>query len=315
MHELIYHLVKFRYHILIASFVLSLVLWVSLNLNQTYEIGKTVPVKITINKPYAVGGNIPLYLDVKFRGVGWNLVRLFTSLNLEFNYDITARKNEQFIILTKNYLESSLGDAQNLYIESTYPDTLFVKIENYEEKYVKLLPRTIINCMEGYQVVGQPIVEPDVIKIGGGIGVLKNLEYLFTQEQVFNNVNSSIIKNVKVADSLSNIIWRSQNEIKLVVNVELTAEKEFQNIEITVTDMPADKEVLLIPQAVTLQLKGGVNQLSNVDVSKIKASLDYNSILRDTTGSLIPKIELPEGCVLISIKPEKIQYVIKNKSS
>jgi YbbR domain-containing protein len=308
-------LLKQRYHIFIAAFILSIVLWVSLNLNQTYEIKKTVPVKISINKPYAVGGNVPLYLDVKFRGIGWNLIRLFTSLNLEFNYDITARKKDQFVILTKNYLESNMGSSQELYIESIYPDTIFIKIENYEEKYVKLLPRINVNCMDGYQMVGQPVIEPDSIKIGGGVDVLKNLDFLFTHEQAFNNVNSSIIKNIGVTDSLSNIIWRSQNEIKLTVNVELTAEKEFTNIEIKVPNVPNDKEVLLIPQSISLQLKGGINQLSAVDASKLRVYIDYNSILNDTTGSLEPKIELPHGCIIISVKPDKIQYVIKNKSS
>jgi hypothetical protein len=253
--------------------------------------------------------------DDEVTASGWNLIRLFTSLNLEFNYDITARKKDQFVILTKNYLESNMGSSQELYIESIYPDTIFIKIENYEEKYVKLLPRINVNCMDGYQMVGQPVIEPDSIKIGGGVDVLKNLDFLFTHEQAFNNVNSSIIKNIGVTDSLSNIIWRSQNEIKLTVNVELTAEKEFTNIEIKVPNVPNDKEVLLIPQSISLQLKGGINQLSAVDASKLRVYIDYNSILNDTTGSLEPKIELPHGCIIISVKPDKIQYVIKNKSS
>jgi len=307
-------LLKYRYHILIASFLLSAILWLSLNLNQIYEIEKSVPIKININKPYAVYGNIPLNLDVKFRGVGWNLIRLFTSLNLEFNYDITARKKEQFIILTKEYLDNNLGLTQNLSIASVYPETLYVKVDNYEEKYVKLLPKILINCREGYQVAGKPILEPDSIKIGGAMELLRGLNHLYTKEQIFDNVNASIARNISVSDSLSNIMWWSQSEIKLNVNIELTAEKEFQNIEVKVPNVPEDKEVLLIPQFITVQLKGGVNQLAAVDNSRIIAKIEYNRILADTTGSLIPKFELPEGCVVISVKPETIQYVIKKKS-
>jgi YbbR domain-containing protein len=308
-------LFKFKYHIVIASLLLSLVLWLSLNLNQTYEIEKPIPIKININKPFAVSGNIPLNLDVKFKGVGWNLVRLFTSLNLEFNYDIMARKNEQFIILTKEYLENSLGSAQNLNIAAVYPETLFVDIKDYEEKYVKLLPRVDIECKEGYQVVGKPIVEPDSIKIGGAVDILRNLKYVYTQEQSFKNVNAGIIKNVNVSDSLSNIIWHSQNEVRLTINIELTAQKEFRDIEIKIPNIPPDKEVLLIPQNITVQLKGGVNQLSAVDAGKINAIIDFRSILNDTTGALTPVFSLPEGCVVTSVKPDKIQYVIKKKPS
>lgn len=304
---------KYRYHIAIASFFLSAVLWLSLNLNQVYEIDKSVPIKINVNSPYSISGNIPLNLDVKFRGVGWNLIRLFTSLSLEFNYDITARKKEQFFILTKDYLDNNMGLSQNLNIISVYPETLFVKIEDYEEKYAAVLPKLRINCMEGYQVVSKPLLEPDTIKIGGAVDLLRHIQFLYTKEVVFNNVNGDIYSNVNISDSLSNLIKLSQNEVRLTVKVELTAEKEFQNIEIKVPNTPGDKDVLLIPQNISVQLKGGVNQLAKIDNSRIYAFIDYSKILSDTTGSLVPAFELPEGCTVSGVRPELIQYVIKKK--
>lgn len=293
--------------------MLSAILWLSLNLNQSYEIEKTIPIKININKPYAVSGNIPLNLEVKFRGVGWNLIRLFTSLNLEFTYDINARKKDQFIILTKEYLDNNMGLSQNLQITGVYPETLWVKIENYEEKYVKIIPKLQIICKEGYQVVGKPELEPDSIKIGGAVDVLRAINHLNTRTIVFDNVNAGISRIISISDSLNNILWLSQNEIKLKINIEPTAEKEFSNIEIKVSEIPDDKEVLLIPQNISIQLKGGVNQLANIDNTKILAKIDYRKILADSTGSLTPVFEIPPGCTVISIKPETIQYVIKKK--
>jgi YbbR domain-containing protein len=305
---------KYRYHIVLASFLLSSLLWLSLNLNQIYEIERTVPVNIRINKPYAVSGNVPLNLEVRFRGVGWNLIRLFTSFNLEFNYDINTRKKDQFTILTKEYLENNLMLSQGLNITAVYPDTLFVKIENYEEKYVKLLPNLEIIPRDGYQVVGKPVLEPDSVKVGGGEELLKNLDFIYTKFILFENVNSSIERNITISDSLANIISVAQNEVRLNVDIELTAEKEFSNILLTVPNTPEDKDVLLIPQTVTIQLKGGVNQLSQVDAGRIRAYIDFNAILSDSTGSLVPVFELPDGCTVISVKPEMIQYVIKKKS-
>ncbi len=304
---------KFKYHILVASFLLSAVLWISLNLNRNYEIEKTIPVKINVNKPFAISGNIPLNLDVKFRGVGWNLIRLFTSFNLEFTYDVNAKKKDQFIIITKEYLDNNLGLSQNLQITGVYPETLFVKIENYEEKYVKVNPNLQINCMEGYQVVGKPMLEPDSIKIGGAIDILRMLGHLNTRSMIFDKVNAGISRKINVSDSLSNILWFSQNELNLKINIEPTAEKEFTNIEITVSELPEDKEVLLIPQSVSIQLKGGVEQLAGIESGRIKAHIDYRKILSDSTGSLNPVFDIPSGCTVISVKPETIQYVIKKK--
>ena len=126
-------------------------------------------------------------------------------------------------------------------------------------------------------------------------------------------MNAGITRKINVSDSLSNILWFSQNEINLKVEIEPTAEKVFSNIEITVSELPDDKEVLLIPQAVTIQLKGGVNQLANTDPAKIFAQIDFRKILADSTGSLTPVFEIPPGCTVISVKPETIQYVIKKK--
>lgn len=245
-----------------ASFLLSAVLWISLNLNQTYEIQKTVPVKINVNKPFAVSGNIPLQLEVKFRGIGWDLIRLFTSFNLEFNYDINAKTKDQFVVLTKDYLVNNLFMSKDLLVISVYPETLQVRIESYEEKYVKLHPKITINCKDGYQVVGSPELYPDSIKVGGAIDILRGMEYFNTSSIVFDNVNAGIFRKIFISDSLSNILNFSQQEIDLKVNIEPTAEKYFNNIEIKVTELPADKEVLLIPQTVDVQLKGGVNQLA-----------------------------------------------------
>lgn len=305
---------KFKYHIVITSLILSLILWTSLNLNQTYEIEKSIPVNIEVNKPYAVSGNIPLNIEVKFRGIGWSLIRLFTSFKLDLNYNINAKRNEQITIVTRDYITHNFAFAENLLITHVFPETLFVKVDRYEEKYVKLVPRVTIGCREGYQVVGSPEIEPDSIKVGGAAEILNSLRVIPTKEEKYYSVNSSIIKIIPVSDTLSNIIWYSQNEVKLNVNIELSAEKEFQNIEITVNGVPPDREVLLIPQTMNVRLRGGVNQLSGIDNTKIKSILSFYTILSDTTGSVVPELILPGGTTISQIQPEKIQYVIKKKN-
>ena len=304
---------KFKYHIVITSLILSVILWISLNLNQSYEIEKNIPVRIEVDKPFAVSGNIPLNIEVKFRGNGWSLIRLFTSFNLELKYSTNAKRNENIVIITKDYVNNNFAFTENLTISQVFPETLHVKIDAYEEKYIKLQPRVSIDCKEGYQVVSKPVIEPDSIKIGGSVELLNSLKFLPTKYERFTNINSNITKLISISDTLSNIIWHSQNEVKLTANIELRAEKELNGVEIAVTGVPEDKEVLLIPQTINIRLRGGVNQLSGVDNSKVRAVLNYNTILLDMTGSVVPELMLPEGCTVSSLSPEKFQYIIKKK--
>lgn len=304
---------EFRYHILAASFILSALLWISLNLNSSYDLDYSVPIKVNVSKPFAVANVIPLNLNVKFKGHGWSLLRLYTSLNLEFNYDIDARKINRYVIPTGEYLSERFDLSENLQVMSVDPETLIVNLDRYIEKFIKLVPLVYVECRDGYQVVGKPRLDPDTIRIGGAAGLLNNITTLFTKRLVFKSVNSNINETVKLTDSLSNIIWKSQDEVKMTVNVELTAVKEFHDVEIKVSNIPPDKDVMLIPQNANLQLRGGVRQLSELDNSKIVASLDFFELLVDTTGAVIPKYSLPEGIKIITSKPEKIQYIIKKK--
>jgi len=304
---------RFKYHILAAAFVVSLLLWVSLNLNLSYEIERTVPVRININRPFAVSNELPLTLDVKIKGRGWSLLRLFTSFKLNFNYDVYVTKNERILILTKQYLNDNALSGQNLTVTSVKPESLFVHIGRYEEKYVKVIPRVYVACKEGYQTVGLPMVEPDSIKIGGASQILDSLNYVYTQDLIYKNASSVINDMVGLSDSLSNIIWMSADKVSLTVNVELKADREFKDVSVKVTNVPSDKDVLLIPQIITVNVKGGVNQLASLDNSKIIAEINYQELLRDTTGAVYPKFILPAGVTVFYSKPENIQYVIKKK--
>jgi YbbR domain-containing protein len=302
-----------KYHILAASFLLSILLWISLNLNQSYEIQRTIPVKLNIEKPYASANTVPQTLEVRFKGTGWNLLRLYTSMSPEFVYDVNTSRNES-VIFTRQYLADNLGFGQLFTISNIKPESLYVRLGKYEEKYVKIQPRVYVVCSEGYQVVGNPVITPDSIKIGGSSEILKNLNYIYSRDVIFKNVNSNINQSIRLTDSLANITWRPVEEVNINIKIELTAEKEFSNVTLRVANIPFDKDVLLIPQTVGLQVKGGVIQLSELDINKINGFIEYSELIADTTGSVSPKFSLPEGMTIISVKPERIQYVIKRKS-
>lgn len=305
---------RIKYHILFSTLVLSALLWLSLNLNLNYEIEKNIPVKVIVNKPFAIANTLPLNLDAKIKGGGWTLLRLFTSFSVDFNYEIKPSGNEQMYILTKSYLNDVILSGQNLTVTYVKPESLFVKIGRYEEKYVKILPRVSVFCKAGYQTVGKPEISPDSILIGGAPIILESLNYIYTESKTYDNVNSNISDVIGISDSLSNVIWRLHDKVRIRIDVELTAEKEFRNVEIKVPNIPEDREVLLIPQMISLQIKGGVNQLANLDNSRIQAVVDFKELLSDTTGSVTPNFSMPEGMTVISSSPERIQYIIKKKS-
>lgn len=304
---------KYKYHIFIASFFLSVILWLSLNLNLSYEVEKKVPITFNVSKPFAVYGDIPPHLTVKLKGSGWDLLKLTTALDVDFTYNITAKINEKTTIISKDFISSKLPGDRNLSIISVSPETLYVYTDEYIEKYIKLLPLTQIECKNGYQVVETPMLEPDSILAGGSKHLLSGLKQMTTMKFTASNINSNINQLIRISDSLTGLLKLSRDEIRLTVKIEPSGDKEFQNVELLVSNVPSDKSVLLIPQNVKLHLKGGVNQLASMDNSIINGFVDFEEIFTDTTGSVSPHFKFPDGITVLSMQPEKIQYVIKKK--
>jgi hypothetical protein len=252
-------------------------------------------------------------LDVKLKGKGWNFIALYTSLNPEFLYNINTASDDQTIVLPEQYLKENMGITSNIEVLEINPDTLIIQLDKYFEKYVTIIPVVNVETKEEYQVVGNIILEPDSVKIGGAYSLIDPLNTLNTQEITLANVNSNIYKAVKLTDSLSNIMWRAIDEVFVHIKVELSAEKEISDISLKIKDLPSDKDVILIPPQITLQLKGGVNQLSEYDKDNLNAYIYYQDVMTDTTGAVQPVINLQEGVKITSVKPDKIQYIIKKK--
>lgn len=304
---------KINYYIIFISFFLSVLLWVSLSLDQTFEVDRKIKVKFNINKPYAISGDVPLFVDVKLKAKGWSLVKHFKSPELEFNYDLSNAAGEKMIVNTTERLNLAFGNDQSISIIYAKPDSMQIKIERYEEKYVKVVPYTVIDCIDGYQTVGKPVLEPDSILVGGAASVIRTLYTFRTQRSEYKNVNTSINEMISLSDSLSNIVSFSKDKVRLMCKIEPTAEKIFSNIEINIKNVPTTIDVLLIPQMIDLQVKGGVEQLSKIEPTQLIAYISFNELYADTSGAVIPNLIYPEGVTVISVKPEKIQYVIKKK--
>ncbi len=77
--------------------------------------------------------------------------------------------------------------------------------------------------------------------------------------------------------------------------------------------VPDDKEFLLIPPKISVSLRGGVEQLTQINSSDIKVEIEFGKIESDTLGYIVPEIIIPDETNLLKSEPQKLQYIIKNK--
>ena len=82
-------------------------------------------------------------------------------------------------------------------------------------------------------------------------------------------------------------------------------------IPIEVTNVPKDKTILLLPDKISLSVRGGINFLGRISRTDFKVSIDYRDIISDTLGSVSPMVIPPKYVKLIYLDPERIKYIIK----
>ncbi|MEO8210925.1 MAG: CdaR family protein [bacterium] len=298
--------------ILIFSFIFAFALWLYINLNLSYPLNISIPVEVQSSKSQALSEEIPNSIDVTVKGKGWDLINILISKTLKYNLDISRFKKDSRII-TEQFVNERLNLNPNISVLKITPDTININFDKVSEKIVYVKNNIILNLKDGYSVVGKPVLNPDSVKIQGASPLVNKIKYFPTEEKVFNNVNSDISGTVNLKDTLSNLVKVVEKQISFYYDVQLSAEKNFDDITVEISNPPADKEVLLIPPKINISIRGGVEQLAQISSSDIKVTIEYESIESDTLGFVIPEVKIPEETTLLKIEPQKLQYIIKKK--
>jgi YbbR domain-containing protein len=299
--------------LIIYSVLFAVFLWTSVNLNFLYNINLKIPLEVKLRENQALADELPGEIDIVLRGRGWDLLVMWFSKDLNYVLDLTPVKKN-----LKLSIQQTIGDKINLppdvTVAGAYPDTLNIDFDNIATKYVKVKNVVSVNLKEGYEIVGSPKIVPDSVKITGATSVLSRIKNISTQKKEYKNVNSDLTVDISLSDSMNNIVKVEPGSVKILYKIELAAEKKFEDLSVIIKNIPPDKEVLLIPPNLTLSLRGGIDLLTKITPSDFKIFIDYDMIEKDTLGSVIPNLEIPENLTLINFTPQKFQYIIKRKN-
>jgi YbbR domain-containing protein len=298
--------------ILFLSIFFAVILWIYLNLSYTYSIEMEVPLELTYSKSEAVADQLPSNLDVTVNGRGWDLLNIIMFKKLQYKLDLSKYKQESKII-TNQSIQERLNLPSNVSLTKIEPEEIDINLDKYSEKYVRLRSNLIVKTKDSYKLVGSIKLSPDSVKIIGANSVLSKIKFIPTEVKVIEDINSNMSGLINIKDTLGNLIKIEPKSVRYSFNVELSADKNFADLDIAINNVPENKEVLLIPPKAEISLKGGVEQLSKINPAEIKLFIDFKKLEDDTLGYFVPEIQLPVEANVININPPKFQYIIKMK--
>jgi len=110
---------------------------------------------------------------------------------------------------------------------------------------------------------------------------------------------------------MNGFIYRA-NLIEVVLDIQRIVDKQFENISVDVIDIPPRKEVVLLPNKIGFNVRGGIEILGKLKPDQFRAYVRYQSLVQDTTGSVTPILEMPKNVTLQYLKPDRLRYVIRS---
>jgi hypothetical protein len=302
--------VRKKLNIFLASVVFSIVLWGSISLSDYYYTNIDVKLSL-VNFPdnYTTGSAIPGKVRLRVKGRGWKLLSL--NVGPESEYVVTAGKDSGWhTIGLYNYLESNRWLLSDVDIISIQPDSLRFFVEKTISKKLPLIPDLKLDFKPGYGLASDIVLIPDSIMVTGPVSYLKPMKEINTENKSFGPLDARTESEVGLPKK--NGFSYNTNIIEVLLDVQKIVDKQFDNILVNVSNVPTGKEVVLLPNKVSLNIRGGIENLGKLDENQLHANIKYQDLVRDTTGSVAPVIEIPKNVTLQYLKPERLRYIIRS---
>ena len=299
-----------KLNIFISSIIFAIILWGSISLSDFYYANIEVGLTLTdFPNGYTTGSNIPKKVKLRVRGQGWRLVSINVGPETEFRVSVKGDSGQKNFSLY-NYLESNRWLLSDVDIINLYPDSLNFFIERKITKKLPVVSGLNLEFKPGYDLASEIIFKPDSVIVQGPLSYLKQKKEIKTENKPLGILDSKITTEVDIKQL--NGFEYNTNSIEVMLDVQRIVDKQFENVPVDVIDVPSNKEVVLLPNKINVNLRGGIEILGKLKLQQIRAYVKYQTLVNDTTGSINPEIILPENISLQFNKPDRLRYVIRS---
>lgn len=300
---------KNKITLIIISIAFSIIIWGTISLSEEYYTNVNVPLRVVgFPKGFSIGNEIPDNITIKLRGIGWKLFAV--NIGKDVTYKISVNGDSGSIqIKLMDHLTDNRWMLSELDIIDIIPNSLSFTIERRIKKKLPIVANLSLDFKAGYGLAKQVVLEPDSVVINGPQSVINSLTEIKTKAIKLSSLDKLTIKNIDFA-----YLPGTSFETKFVsvnMDIQRIVDKQFDDIDVEILDVPPDRDVILLPNKISCNVRGGIEILGKLAINQFKAFVYYRDVVLDTLGNVIPHIEHPVNTTLKYIKPERLRYIIK----
>lgn len=301
--------VKKNIHIILISLIFSVILWGSISLSNDYFTTIDVKLKL-VNFPegYTTGSKLPERVTVKIRGNGWKLISVTLGADVEYVVSVQSDSGRKYVNLY-NFLIDNQWISHGIEVIDISPDTLSFFVERIISKKLKIIPDFAIDFKPGYGLASPAEIFPDSTVVYGPVSIIRNMNDVKTELIRFEHLDGKKIQQVALKDRQG--LSYENRVIRVALDVQKIIDKNLDDLQVEVLNVPADRDVVLLPNRISISIRGGIDILGKLNTAEIKSFVHYRDVVLDTAGSISPRIELPENVYLVFSRPERLRYIIK----
>ena len=300
---------KNKIPLIVTSFAFSLIIWGTISLSEEYYANVNVPLRVVgFPKGFSIGNEIPDNITIKLRGLGWKLFAV--NIGKDVTYNISVNGDSGFIqIKLLDHLTDNRWMLSALDIIDIIPNSLSFSVERRIKKKLPIVADLNLDFKAGYGLAKQVVLEPDSVVIDGPQSVVKSLTEIKTKQIELYSLDKLTKKNIEFA-YLTGASYDTRF-VSVTLDIQRIVDKQFDNIDVEVLDVPPDRDVILLPNKISCNIRGGIEILGKLELNQFKAFVYYRDVVLDTLGNVIPYVEHPVNTALKYIKPERLRYIIK----
>ncbi|MFH0765895.1 MAG: CdaR family protein [Calditrichota bacterium] len=293
--------------------ILASALWFLVITQQTYEYILNVPIAVSDLQPgKIVASALPAHAKVRIQGTGRELLRLIFFTHPVLTLNLSALGDRQKLDLRPEMVTLP-GGLNAVALEVSFPDSLEIHLEPLLEIELPIKLRAALNTSAGYVVIGEPHLNPNLVKVIGPYDVVIKLKYLETQSITLNNLRRNTEITVDLKENPSFGVTYSAQSVNALINVERLVERPLVGIPVKVKNLPPGRETTLEPSVIDVQISGPFGLVGEATIDEVDAWVDYNEYLPLKSNRVPVHAQIESPLEVSQISPQELRLTIRRQ--
>ncbi len=309
-----------RLFVFLVCFIISVLMWLYVELMKTYNDEITYTVTFTeVPKNLILTNGEDSTITVGMNAQGFELLaakyansRRTVNINLS-RLKIRPSGNGYVAFLPSARVIDQLGSQIRFDKELRYikPDTLFFRFSEIHQKQVPVIPDIDYSLNKQYDLIDTITFKPRFVTVSSIKNIIDTLSFVKTERLSLNQLDSSISIRVALSKGDQARLIRYSSD-SVTVNLKIAKVTEASFI-VPVSISGNGENVKIFPDKVEIICSVPLSEFASIKKSDFMAQVEYHPSMKSENKLKVTLLQTPPKVKILKVIPEEVEYIIISK--